>query len=314
MMRIMRTIIVVSLLIGGLTIAGCDDDNNTGYVNSSVQPDNTKEEGGGIELEENMHVLDSINVLTSRLDTLGEAQRENAQSIANIDKELSELKGASHLIDLISWIVVAIAVVIAVVSLVKLSSINGRANRHRKAIEELSTRINLLEHKSANIPARAKTTYSGLSNSEYDKLASRIGKIERQLDKQSQDNTIAPQNVSQARHLSDIQRFNNEQKGYFSLPTQMSLTEAYFKRLSDTRDSDSRFTVVVRDNNAEFKPIEGTQYLNEIKSNDAIKMALEIQGCLPTEANLMRVLMPGEAKKMNGRWVITKKATIYLQR
>lgn len=310
----MRTIIVVSLLVGGLILAGCDDDNKTGYVNSSVQPENTNEEGEGIELEENMHVLDSINVLTSRLDTLGEAQRDNAQNIANIDKELSELKGASHLIDLISWIVAAIAVVLAVVSLVKLGSINGRANRHRKAIEEISSRIYILEQKSADIPARTKATYSGLNNSEYNILASRISKIERQLDKLSQDNTTAPQNVVQPRHLPNVQRFNNEQTGYFSLPAQMSLTEAYFKRLSDTRDSDSRFTVVVRDNNAEFKPIEGTQYLNEIKSNDAIKMALEIQGCLPTEANLMKVLMPGEAKKMDGRWVITKKATIYLQR
>jgi len=94
----------------------------------------------------------------------------------------------------------------------------------------------------------------------------------------------------------------------------MSSTSAYFKHLFETRDSEARFSVIIRNNKAEFNLLEGNQFINEISSNDNIKFALELQGCAPSEATQMRTILPGEAVKEDNRWVIKKKAQIYLSK
>lgn len=307
-MKTFRTIILAStLLIGGITFTGCEDNN---VSNSQQKQSESQAEANPMDSSEKKQVLDSINALGSQIETLTNEQENITSDLKTVSKEVSELKGSSHLFDLISWIVAAVALLVALITLIKLSSIQKSADRHRNDLMKLGQRISLLEQN----PTQAKSTYSGISSNEYSSLISRISLIERQIDKMNQSQIAVPQNVVQNRPISDVLKDStSEQNGYFGLPTQMSLTEAYFKKLSDIRESDSRFTVSVKDTKAEFRPLEGTQYLNDLKSNDAIKMALEIHGCAPSEANQMKVLMPGEAKKTDGRWIIIKKASIYLQ-
>lgn len=297
-------------------MVGCEDSNAAS--NDQQTTSNTQSESQSdvkhLDSNEKKQVLDSINVLVSQIEELSNSQETNTHKLDGITKEISNLKGPSHLYDLISWVIAAIALLVAVISLIKLNSVQKRANRHRKDINELEYRINSLEQKPNAVPVRSKTASSGLNNSEYTTLTSRIYKIERQLEKMNQSPIQEPQHVVQSALVSPENRFVNDQSGYFGLPTQMSLTEAYFKRLSDIRESDSRFTVVVRNDKAEFRPLEGTQYLNDLKSNDSIKMALDIDGCAPSEATQMKVILPGEAKKDGDRWIITKKATIALYR
>jgi len=316
-MKTFRTIILVAtLLIGGMAFTGCEDSNvsNSQQTTPTQKQIESQAEAKPMDSSEKKQVLDSIDALGSQIETLTNEQENITSELKTVSKEVSELKGSSHLLDLISWIVAAVALLVALITLIKHSSIQKRADRHRNDLMKLEQRISLLEQKAVPSPTRAKTTYSGISSNEYSSLISRISFIEQQIDKMNQSQTAVHQNVVQNRPVSDVLKDNtSEQIGYFGLPTQMSLTEAYFKKLSDIRESDSRFTVSVRDTKAEFKPLEGTQYLNDLKSNDAIKMALEIHGCAPSEANQMKVLMPGEAKKTDGRWIITKKASIYLQ-
>lgn len=312
-MKTFRTIILVStLLIGGMAFTGCEDNNvsNSQQATHIPKQSESQAEANPMDSSEKKQVLDSINALGAQIETLTNEQENITSDLKTVSKEVSELKGSSHLFDLISWIVAAVALLVALITLIKLSSIQKRADRHRNDLMKLGQRISLLEQN----PTRAKSTYSGISSNEYSSLISRISFIERQIDKMNQSQIAVPQNVVQNRPISDVLKDStSEQNGYFGLPTQMSLTEAYFKRLSDIRESDSRFTVSVKDTKAEFRPLEGAQYLNDLKSNDAIKMALEIHGCAPSEANQMKVLMPGEAKKTDGRWIIIKKASIYLQ-
>lgn len=312
-MKTFRTIILAStLLIGGMAFTGCEDNNvsNSQQATPTPKQSESQAEANPMDSSEKKQVLDSINALGSQIETLTNEQENITSDLKTVSKEVSELKGSSHLFDLISWIVAAVALLVALITLIKLSSIQKRADRHHNDLMKLGQRISLLEQN----PTRAKSTYSGISSNEYSSLISRISLIERQIDKMNQSQIAVPQNVVQNRPISDVLKDStSEQNGYFGLPTQMSLTEAYFKKLSDIRESDSRFTVSVKDTKAEFRPLEGTQYLNDLKSNDAIKMALEIHGCAPSEANQMKVLMPGEAKKTDGRWIIIKKASIYLQ-
>ncbi len=312
-MKTFRTIILVStLLIGGMAFTGCEDNNvsNSQQATPTPKQSESQAEASPMDSSEKKQVLDSINALGLQIEKLTNEQENITSDLKTVSKEVSELKGSSHLFDLISWIVAAVALLVALITLIKLSSIQKHADRHRNDLMKLGQRISLLEQN----PTRAKSTYSGISSNEYSSLISRISFIERQIDKMNQSQIAVPQNVVQNRPISDVLKDStSEQNGYFGLPTQMSLTEAYFKKLSDIRESDSRFTVSVKDTKAEFRPLEGTQYLNDLKSNDAIKMALEIHGCAPSEANQMKVLMPGEAKKTDGRWIIIKKASIYLQ-
>lgn len=304
---------MVVLIIGGMAMTGCEDSNATNNpesVTTNGQPESQTGEKP-LDSSEKKQVLDSINVLVSQIESLSKSQEANANNLDEVKKEISDLKGSSHLYDLISWVIAAISLLVAIIALIRLSSIQKRAND----IGEIGQRVYSLEQKTNTVPVRTKTTSSGLSNSEYTSLTSRIYKIERQLERMNQGSAYEPQNAVMSNPVTEIRRSSvNEQSGYFGLPTQMSLTEAYFKRLSDIRESDSRFTVEVRNERAEFRPLEGTQYLNDLKSNDSIKMALDIQGCAPSEATQMKVILPGEAKKDGDRWIITKKATIALYR
>lgn len=317
-MKILKTIIVVTtLLIGGMAFTGCEDSNASNNQQSdATNPEQLDPQVGEkpLDSKEKKAVLDSINVLVTQIEALTEKQSTYANDLKDVTKEISDLKGSSHLSDLISWVIAAIALIVAIIAITKLNSIQKRADRHRQDIGKLDSRIISLEQKANVVPVRNKSTNSGLSSSEYTTLASRIYKVERQLDKMSQGIVSEPQTIVPSNLTSDVRRTVNEQSGYFGLPTQMSLTEAYFKRLSDSRESDSRFSVEVRNDRAEFRPLEGTQYLNDLKSNDSIKTALDIQGCAPSEATQMKVILSGEAIKDGDRWIITKKATIALYR
>lgn len=313
-MKTLRTfIIMVVLIIGGMAMTGCEDSNASDNLQTIPTDERPESRPGVTTLDSNeiKQVLDSINVLLSRIEASSKSQEANTNKLDEVTKEISDLRGLSNLYDFILLTIAAIALLVAMISLIRLSSIQKRANRHRKDIEEIKYRVYSFEQKTNAVPVRAKTTSSELSNNEYISLISRINKIEYQIDKIKPPIIPGPPLVGppDVRHTSI-----DEQSGYFGLPTQMSLTKAYFKRLSDIRESDSRFTVEVRNDKAEFRPLEGTQYLNDLKSNDSIKTALDIQGCAPSEATQMRVILPGEAKKDGDRWIITKKTTIALYR
>lgn len=302
--------IMAILIIGGLAPTGCGGSKAS--YNQQTTPD--KQSGSQAEREpsdttERKQVLDSINVVVSQIETLSRGQKTNTDSIEKVSKDVSDLKKSSLLFDSISWVIAAFALLIAVISLIKLNSVQKRADRHRKDIGDLNRRINSLEQNLT-----VASTWYNTTNSECKELYSRIREIERQLYKMNQGSFYEYQNKLTTNPASEVKRFDNEQSGYFELPAQMSSTEAYFKRLSDNREPYSRFTVEVSNDEAKFRPLEGTQYLNDLKSSDAIKMALVITGCDLSEANQMRVKFPGVAKKEGDRWIITEKATIELSK
>lgn len=299
------TTIVVTFLIGCITFSGCEKSSAseppiTSGVNRQTETDNSN--NNLHESSDKEQILDSIKVINSRIEILESNQESQKINIDKLTKDVSDMKGTFHLLVLTSCVFAVILLIVAIIALVY----NKAQGRHHKHIDDSWKRLKDLEQKPTMVP---RTSNSGLNNKEYNLLSSRIEKLERQLEKMTMIPTHAPAPTN-----TDTGEQSHEQIGYFNLPSQISPTKAYFKRFYESRDSDSRFSVTIRDNKAEFRPLEGTPYLNEIKSNDTLRLALEFQGCALSEATQMEVSMPGEAKKEDGRWIIEKKASIILTR
>ena len=163
------------LFIGGMSLTGCEDSNASNNQQSTTNEQLTSTAGEKcMDSNEKQQVLDSISVLVSQIGTLSET---NNNKLNAISKEIEDLKGASHLFDLISWIIAAIALLVAISAIIKLNSVQKRGDRHRNELGILEQRISILEQKTASSPIRAKSSYSGIINSEYTSLASRINII-----------------------------------------------------------------------------------------------------------------------------------------
>lgn len=317
-MNALRIVIVtVILIIGVSTITSCDSGNasyNMDARNAQLVGDSLPV---GDTLRGQSQLLDSINGLLLQIKELREAEEANTAELNNLSDEVGSIKGSSKVGALICWVGFVIAVVMSIIAFAKVKAINRRANRHRYDINMLDQELKNLSASSVSSSGRVKPTSQTISRSEYSSLTARIGELERQLNQDAikHDKILSGKaDVEDRKPDAEALTPNHATTGFFGLPIQMSLTDAYFKRLSDSRETGSRFSAVVKNSGAEFSPLEGQQYLNDLRSNDAIKMALDIRGCAPSEATQMAVIMPGVAKKDGDRWIITKKATIALSR
>lgn len=303
-------ILTASFLFGSISFMSCDDDATTDGTGcqTDVTPKQTTtpEPEKKLDSTEKKAVLDSINIVNSRVDEVVSENEKQNMEIAKAQSEFDDYKKGAYLSILISWVVAGIAIILAIIATIKAYAANSRAGRHRNEIEDLKMAISDLRLKPNSNVRQPSSSYS--SNNYY-ALVDRIARLERQI---NQESYVQPHATTVTNPIQPTPTVAHEQHGYFGVPSQMSLTSAYFKRLLETRDSEARFSVIIRNGKAEFNLLEGSQFLNEIKSNDTIKLALDLQGCAPSEANQMRTILPGEAVKEDDRWVIKKKAQIYL--
>lgn len=234
---------------------------------------------------------------------------DKQETVTTQEQPDSQIEDSLSDIDFIYWITVAISLTVAIIAIIKAAKVNNRASRHRKDINMLFQNIEILKDKIISNSATSRT-YSQSRTSLYDyrELSDRISRIENYLKQ-----TAHPVSPVINKTIAANQRENNTRKGYFRLPSQMSMTEAYFKQFDEIRDSDSRFTVEIRGEKAVFVPLlDSPKFLNGIKSGDLIKFALEFQGCSLSDAKQMKVMYAGEAINKDGLWIITKKALISL--
>lgn len=314
-MKILKTIIVVAtLLIGGMAFTGCEDSNASNHQQGATTPEQMEPQAGEkpLDSKEKKAVLDSINIVNNRVDDLITIIESQKSIIERNQSNIDELKKTSSISTLVSWAIALISIILAIYALIKVKSTNARAGRHREDIKQLKHSQIELERTIANSNRNRNSTASTISSRDYSDLSYRISKLER-FYAQQQNPAIPAVEIRGSRNVITPQQTIPAQHGYFGLPSQMSMTEAYFKKFDEVRDSDSRFSVEVNGEKAEFKPLlESTKLLNGIKSGDVIKFALEFQGCALSEATQMKVMSAGEAIKKDGLWIITKKAIISL--
>ena len=306
-MKSLKSIIAfVILLIGGMVV-GCDhgttlEPEHTDQAKVEKTDSTNTNAPNLISSEEGKVVLDSINRINDQLMDL-------KSKVSQQEGTYKDNTRISAIVILVSLGIAIVSLIIAILAFVKAKGAIARSGRHRKEIEQLKRSLSESETRFTNTVRNGGSLDLGIRTGDYSELSSRIYKIERQIE-------LIPHSNKSSRGDGDPmvaqQTSSNERHGFFGLPSKISETEAYFKHLYEYRNSDTRFKVIVRNGKAEFSPLEGPQYLNEIKSNDTIQMALDIQGCTRYEANHMKVLNPGEAKSIGNRWEITKKVKIEL--
>lgn len=308
---------MVMLLIGEMTLTSCsgrasvDTALPEGNTSTSTKTDQTKDDDNTLDSKDENTLLDSLDRLSSRVDKLNLKINEQRSENNNYKTAIENLKKKTSLSTLVSWVIMTISLIIAIFAFVRTNRVRAYGRRSRNDIEELKRSLTEVEERFMNVSRNMGASVSSLSSRDYKELLSRIYRIERYLDQYTQPK---PTQQKTSNPVESNNVVSSEQYGFFGLPSKMSETGAYFKRLNESRDSEARFQVIVRNERAEFKPIEGTQYFNDLKSSDTIKMALDIQGCAPSEAKQMTVIKSGEAKLVDNRWVIIKNAIIVLSR
>lgn len=108
----------------------------------------------------------------------------------------------------------------------------------------------------------------------------------------------------------DISLPPQEKNGYFGNPIKVS--QPYFEKIINTKNSDARFSVRYNSTKAFFRPLEGPTYLGALTTSDNLRLAVEFTGCDPRNAKIMTIGNEGEAELKENRWYITKKALVIL--
>ncbi len=303
---------MATIIIGGMAMSGCEGsdafNNKQTVTTRELSEPQVEEKSTGSK--EKKAVLDSINIVNNRVDELLTKIETQKSVIEKNQSNIDDIKKTLSISILVSWTLAVISMILSIYALIKVKSINARAGRHREEIDELTQSLMDMRCNLVSSARNKNTGASTLLNRDYTGLLCRISELER-LYKQKQAHITSA--VGFGRGEKSMIPQTHTQHGYFGLPSQMSMTEAYFKKFDEIRDSDSRFTVEIKDEKAVFKPLlESTRLLNGIKSGDVIKFALEFHGCALSDATQMEVISAGEAIKKDGLWIITRKARISL--
>lgn len=284
-------------LILGLSLTACDDDSQAQTYDNQQLP--TQHQTIVNVPEINKEVKDSLDKYTARIDSISKDTKAAIDDVASMNGKVSNLK------DNEKWWwascgIGIIALILSIISLIRCNYLNKRLNRHRDEIQELKR-----EKQSASFAP--KTVSKSSIPSDYDFLKRRVYDLEIQL----RQLTIVPsQPQSYTEPVIKPVVKDNIKTGYFGNP--INAAEPYFKKMLVSRDSEARFSADISGNKAVFKPLDSSSYLGTFVSNDAMRAAVDFKGCAPSEASSMQVITPGEAEQRDNKWVITKKATVYL--
>lgn len=291
---------IVSLTIAlfiGLLLAACDNESQAQTYDNQQE---AYQQQTVVSIPEiNKEVKDSLDKYAARIDSISKDCKAAIDDVACIHVKVSALQ------DKEKWwwtscVIGIVAFVFTIISLIRCAELNKRFNRHREDIQELKR-----DKQSASFAPR--TISKNSTPPDYDSFKRRIYDLECQLRQlTSAHHSIQPPVESVAN--TSIHKMNKN--GYFGNP--INAAEPYFKKLFVSRDSDARFIAEISGNKALFKPLDSSSYLGTFVSNDAMRAAVDFKGCAPSEASSMQVVTPGEASQRDNKWIITKKATVYL--
>lgn len=283
------------VLFMGLSLNSCNKESQAQNIQQLTEKNILKDDAPSTE-------NDSLK--TSQV--AHETTSKDINSKANKDKDdkvpASKIKGK----EICFWgailLVCIISLILFVICIKLYSNLKYIVDRHNFDIEKLKK----LNQEVAIAP---KTVERTCVPSDYESLKQRIYSLELQIKQLMSCKIKEPQPVSATGSVGIEPTMSKI--GYFGNPT--SAAEPYFKKLFVSLDSEARFSVEISGDKAIFKPIESSGYIGTFISNDAMRAAIEFQGCPPGERpSSMRVIMPGEAVHRDNRWFITKKAQVHL--
>lgn len=307
---IKKTIILCVCLIGWFALSNCEksiaaEGDHAAMDNQNLQSQiQTKDNNSKSEIP-------SFESLTNKIETIDSI---NDKQTTKIDIQESNLKGQER--NLLLWGCIAftlfiISILISVISFLKIKGLRRRLNSHREGIKKINEAINDITSQLTNLPRLKASSTPG--DRDLKNLSNRIAKLESFLNQAGVSPTPI-QSIKNANSPNTKENYGASQfppKAFFGIPSRMSETSGYFKELFASPDNaDARFSTTIRDNIAEFSPLDGTRYYNEFKSSDALKLSVDFIGSIPTEIRSMTIIKPGKAKYEGSIWVIVDKAKI----
>ena len=304
--------VVLALFVGGLILTSCEDEaasTNQNYpstVSDKVTKTSTNQ-GEDVSVSPiNKAELDSMK------NNIEYLKKQVGESSTRADKYESEIKtikeqeSSNKLYLLISLVLGAISLVVALIALFQASKFNKRLDKHGNDIYNL-------KQSSDN---RFSPSPRQNASDDYYQLKSRLKILEDEVKALKRSKSTVDENRVSSYTPKPVPAqipVVETHKGYFGQPTQAD--RGYFKSFLTTRDSEARFSAEEKDNVAEFEPLLNSRAeLETLLHTDAAKLAVEFNGCSLQDATQAIVITPGVAKFENNRWYIIKKASVALTR
>jgi hypothetical protein len=292
------------VLLGAMVLSAC----NKSQAQPQDQPQDGQEtEAPKTEIQSGQQALGSIQTVKNKTDSTCKAQERQSNHKNGPNNQNKEDKRDDSLLTIIAICCSLLALAIAIFTTKKTIAATDRLNRHRNDINSLKNQLS----ESKAIPIGYSNTLSSKNNTSYDcfKLSKRIDEIERKLNSKQTQPTHKEDNPP----IVIDNPVSQKREAYFGTPSQAQGDSAYFKKEFKYHDTEVMFSAVIIEDNAEFRPIEGnTASLGTLKSSDTMKLAVQFEGCAPSEANSMQVILSGIAKFDGERWYIKKKTVVRL--
>ena len=257
-------------------------------TNSNVNKDSIKQ----VEIKiENLHTQ------------LLEVSKKNESYFNELKESVQEDKARNTWSVLIAWAISFISSIIAIVSLVKVSKLNSRLNRHRNDIEQLKRDISNINFRPQQ---QVRPSSKTVSVQEFSALANRVTKIENTL--KNNTSNVSNRDFNRSTNIPKEEPKEISKNGYFGTAVCGEGGNGYFRKLLDSSE-EARFRVNVMGDFATYEPLVP---LNAIKSSDAMDLAIEFEGVSKHDATSMSIKLKGKAQKMGDKWIIINKAVIIL--
>ena len=301
------------VLFIGLSLTACHDESQVKISDNQQEQPHLKSQAAVNTPEINQEVKDTLYKYAARIDSILGEFKNTIDKVDSMDKGVGSMnKKVSELKNIEKWWWVScgigiIAFIISIISLIHCRDLNKRLNRYRDKIQEL-------RQDKQSISSAPRTVTKTSTPPDYNFLKQRVYNLECQI---SQFISTSPSVLLSAFPSADSAEIVStpivhevKKSGYFGSP--INTTEPYFKKLLVSGDSDARFIVEISGNKALFRPLESSSYFGTFVSTDAMRAAIDFNGCLPSEASSMRVITLGEAEQRDNKWVITKKVTVEL--
>lgn len=258
-------------------------------TNSNVNKDSIKQ----VEIK--------IENLKSQIEDIS---TKSESSLTDLKNSIKEIKSHNTWCVIIAWAISLVSFIIAIVSIVKVSKLNGRLDHHRNEIEQLKGEISNINFRPQQ---QVRPSSKTVSFQEFSALASRVIKIENTV--MNNTSNVSNRDFNRSTNIPKEEPKEISKNGYFGTAVCGEGGKGYFRKLLDSSE-EARFRVIVMGDFATYEP---TVPLNAIKSSDAMDLAIEFEGATKNEATDMTVKYKGKAQKMGDKWIIINKVVVTLK-
>lgn len=323
MRHLVYLVLILTSIAIGIPLGGCGrSDGGAQYSMPEIREDGAN--GSDETSSDSTQIVKEVKQLKEQLSELSEKLEKQEDNVNEMTSSLSDVRSTNKWL----WIGMGCMGVILIILILVVRNIVSQQSKRIKDIEyKLGTK------RGENDEVRGFGVQSGATranNTSASDLAYLIGDVNTLKSQVSQlSMQIMSSGSGNYRHTKTGEGFPNghadksaevtvkekakrtpKVKVYFGVPVGGEI--AYFKKEFRTMDQDARFSAEIEEDKATFRPLNELKYIRAVKSIDEMRLAIDIQGEIPSSPESMQILESGVAVKKNGKWEIEKKAIVKL--